>query len=51
MTLNFQRTDFDLKKENSKFIMPPTLKKVGGHIASGLSVHSFVHLFVTLFGA
>ena len=24
--------------------MPPTLKKVRGHIASGLSVHSFVHL-------
>ena len=30
--------------------MPPTLKKVGGHIASGLSVSlficSFVHSFV-----
>ena len=38
--------------------MPPTLNQVGGQIASGLSVHSFVTfvcsfvcLFVTLSGA
>ena len=29
--------------------MPPTLKKVGGHIATGLSIRSLVHLFVCLF--
>ena len=29
--------------------MPPTLKKVGEHIASGLSVHSFIGWFVCLF--
>ena len=29
-----------------RIFMPPTLKKVGGHIASGLSVHLFVcHAF------
>ena len=33
--------------KNSSF-MPPTLKKVGGHIASGLSVSSFVPSFVRL---
>ena len=36
----------------STVFMPPTLKKVGGgggHIASGLSVRSFVRLFIRSF--
>ena len=33
------------------FFMPPTSKKLEGHIASGLFVRPYVHLFVTLFDA
>ena len=33
------------------FFMPPTLKKVAGQIASGLSIHAFVCSFEMLFGA
>ena len=33
-----------LGEEDSEILfMPPTFFKVGGHIASGLSVHSFIH--------
>ena len=32
-------------------VMPPTSKKLEGHIASGAFVHPSVHLFVTLFDA
>ena len=33
-----------------EIFMPPPLKKLGGHIALGLSVRPFVHLYIMLLG-
>ena len=40
-----------IKFEQVHFIMPPTSKKLEGHIASGLFVRPSVRPFVTLFDA
>ena len=50
----YEEMEFQIKQEKERVLaevshihihMPPTSKKLGGHIAFGLSIHPFIHLY------